>query len=189
MHDNFCFEFHSFLPASVAKTYNDALSACTVQLFGRTFNGESVCLNLIGACPYFYIQMGHDSFELSSCIFGGEDRLNSAGLNSSQFSLSKVRKVAFYQFQKGTTNFVKVECCNEGVRKRFLDFIKINADLGLKIFEVILFSKFNFSILKIFEGSYFLCPPIHVRFRYCWDGKCHSGQCFTSSTRSCNFIL
>ncbi len=140
MHDiiPFCFEFHSFLPLSAAKTYHEALSTSTVQLFGRTSNGESVSLNVLGVCPYFYIQIeGDDTMEgVSVAIFGGEDALNASGLNSSQFALSKVHKVAFYQFQVQGCAFVKIECCNEGVRKRLLDFVKINNHLNLKIFEV-----------------------------------------------------
>lgn len=182
---HFCFEFHSFSPLSIAKTVHEALSTCTLQLFGRTSNGQSVCLGVIGVCPYFYLQIDDNSTDVSVSILGGDGRLNASGLNSNQFSLSVVNKTAFYQFQTRPSTFVKVECCNEGVRKRLLDFVKVNADLNLKIFEVI---KSHARVLKTIHalllGTHFFYASIHVRFRHCRDGQCYFGQLFTGQQRS-----
>lgn len=180
MNEFFVFEFHSFLPLFTAKTYNDAVSTCTAQIFGRAFSGESVCMNVIGLCPYFYIQIEGAVSEDS--IFGGEDRLKAAGLHSGQFSLSKVEKIAFYQFQVRYNIFFKVSCCNEGIRKRLIDYAKVNSDLNLKIFEVIVC---NFSVLLKLNsliGTYFLHATVYVGLWHSWYGECHLKKLFSHSS-------
>ena len=131
----FVFEFHSLLPVSSAKNILEAQNSTTVNIFGRTSCGKSVCARVQSICPYFYVSISNDT-EISVQVFGGDERLSTLGLNSTVFSLEKVQKMAFYHFQTESSAFMKVSCCSEGARKRMLEFIKLNTDLGLCIYEV-----------------------------------------------------
>lgn len=131
----FVFEFHSLLPVSSAKTILEAQNCTTVNIFGRTPAGKSVCACIQSICPYFYVAINADT-EASAQVLGGEELLSKFGLNTTLFSLEKVQKIAFYHFQTESSAFMKVSCCSEAVRKRILEFIKLNTDLALCIYEV-----------------------------------------------------
>ena len=99
--ENFTFEFHSLVPIQENKTINDALKNTTLKLFGRTRDFKSVCANVIGHLPYFYI-LFHD-FDLDLLYpFGSEAKLQEISIDANSFRVILVEKVPFYNFYEGT---------------------------------------------------------------------------------------
>lgn len=131
----FIFEFHSLVPIQESKTVNDALKNTTLKLFGRTRDFKSVCANVIGHLPYFYISC-HDSDLDLSYPFGNENKLQEFSINVSSFRAILIEKVPFYNFYEGTQKFVKIECCSEAVRKRMVNFVKDSPNLYFTLYEV-----------------------------------------------------
>ena len=140
MADNapFSFEFHSLIPILDCKTILDAENCTTVKLFGRTRTFKSVCANVIGHLPYFYISYATDEIDLAS-PFGNEENISVVGINSGSFKLSLIEKIPFYNFHEGTQKFLKIECCSETTRKRLINFIKDSTTLKYTLYEVSFF--------------------------------------------------
>ena len=134
--DTFSFEFHSLIPNLDSKTVFDAENSTTLKIFGRTQNFESICANVIGHLPYFYVTAACEIDVISPF----ENEVISAfGINSDSFKLSIVEKIPFYNYHEGTVNFLKIECCSETVRKKLINFIKDSPSLQYTLYEVSLF--------------------------------------------------
>lgn len=130
----FTFEFHSIIPIQGSKTINDALKTTTLKLFGRTRELKSVCANVVGHLPYFYV-MCHLDLDLTQ-PFGSESKLQEFSINSNSFQIELIEKIPFYNFHEGTQKFLKIECCSEAVRKRLVNFVKDSPDLYFTLYEV-----------------------------------------------------
>lgn len=131
----FTFEFHSLVPVQESKTVSDALKNTTLKLFGRTRDFKSVCANVIGHLPYFYVSCHDSSFDLSY-PFGSETKLQEFSIDIHSFRIALVEKFPFYNFYEGAQKFIKIECCSESVRKRLVNFVKDSPDLYLTLYEV-----------------------------------------------------
>lgn len=131
----FTFEFHSLVPVQESKTVSDALKNTTLKLFGRTRDFKSICANVIGHLPYFYVSCNDSSFDLSY-PFGRETELQEFSIDINSFRIVLVEKVPFYNFYYGAQKFLKIECCSESARKRLVNFIKDSPQLYLNLYEV-----------------------------------------------------
>ena len=157
--DLFSFEFHSLIPSLDCKTILDAENSTTLKLFGRTRNFESICANVIGHLPYFYISIEADGID-SISPFGNEEVILALGINSESFKLSYVEKIPFYNFHEGAQKFLKIECCSEAVRKRLINFIKDSTSLQYTLYEVSRFERFQ-------HLAFFLRPTFHLPCNSC----------------------
>lgn len=131
----FSFEFHSLIPCLDCKTVADAENCATLKIFGRTRQFKSICANVIGHLPYFYISSVSGELDLKS-PFGNEETFSAFGINSESYKLSLIEKIPFYNFHEGTRTFLKIECCSEAIRKRMINFIKDSITLEYNIYEV-----------------------------------------------------
>lgn len=132
--ETFSFEFHSLIPTLDCKTVANAENSTTLKIFGRTRNFDSVCANVIGHLPYFYINASTEIDFASP--FGTEETISAFGINSGSFKLSLVEKIPFYNYHEGTLNFLKIECCSETIRKKLINFIKDSTNLQYTLYEV-----------------------------------------------------
>jgi hypothetical protein len=132
----FAFEFHSLVTVQENKTLNDALKNTTLKMFGRTRDFKSVCANVIGHFPYFYISCQDSDLLDLSYPFGSETKLQELSIDVNSFRVVLVEKVPFYNFYNGTQKFFKIECCSESVRKKLVNFVKDSPDLYLTLYEV-----------------------------------------------------
>lgn len=137
----FTFEFHSLIPCFDCKRVTDAENRTTLKIFGRTRHFDSICANIIGHLPYFYISQLSGELDLKS-PFGNEETISAFGINSESFKLSVIEKIPFYNFYEGTHTFLKIECCSEIIRKRLIDFIKDSTNLHYNLYEVRFLRKF-----------------------------------------------
>ena len=131
----FAFEFHSLVPVQESKTIIDALKNATLKLFGRTRDFKSVCANVVGHLPYFYIEY-HGTCLDSAYPLGSKTRLQEFSIDMNSFRATLVEKIPFYNFYDGTQKFLKVECCSESVRMRLVNYVKDSPDLYLTLYEV-----------------------------------------------------
>lgn len=156
----FSFEFHSLFPISDCKNLIDADNSATLRLFGRTKQLQSVCVNVFGHLPYFYLCPNSCAEFNPQSPFGNENALSEIDISISSFKTSNIVKKPFYNYFEGAQQFLKVECCSDVIRKRLINFFKDSPSLHYTLYEVIfVFVKFQFDNIL---GTYFLRTAIHV---------------------------
>jgi hypothetical protein len=134
----FTFEFHSLSAVNECKKCTDTSKNPTVKLFGRTRSYESVCVNVFGYMPYFYIS------GLESMQFEHDEKFIQLNISSESYRTTLVEKVPFYNFYEGVKKFLKIECCSETVRRQLINYIKDSPHFQLNLYEVSFILSLNF---------------------------------------------
>lgn len=134
----FSFEFHFLISTTECKSIADTLKYPCLRLFGRTKLNQSICVNVLNVCPYFYVNCEEDTVDIiPEFPFGSVEVMAASGINfDSTIKTSLITRIPFYHFYDGTRKFIKIECCSESVRKKLVEYLKTCTELNYTLYEV-----------------------------------------------------
>lgn len=136
MSEIFAFEFHSITPLLECRNIKQTFQVPTLKIYGRTANNKSVCANVTGHLPYFYLFSDIDDERIVLQPLRDTVKLTEIGISIESFKISTTEKIPFYNYYEGYSVFYKIECCSESVRRRLINFVKDSPELGISLYEV-----------------------------------------------------